>query len=155
MKGGVIRPIALCVIRRGGEILVFEGYDAVKGERFYRPLGGGIEFGETGAAAVARELLEEIGAVLVGPRCLGTLENIFTYRGRGGHEIARIYEATFADPGLYDRERLTVVEHRHDIVEAMWKPVAAFRDGTLTLYPEGLLDLIDGPESHVRRRSAE
>ena len=34
----------------------------MKGQIFYRPLGGVIEFGERGAETVARELKEEIGA---------------------------------------------------------------------------------------------
>lgn len=34
-----IRPIAICVFRRDNRILVGEGYDPVKKESFYRPLG--------------------------------------------------------------------------------------------------------------------
>ena len=41
-----IRPVALCVFHHDKRILVFEGYDKAKDEIFYRPLGGGIEFGE-------------------------------------------------------------------------------------------------------------
>ena len=48
MNDGQIRPLALGVVWRGAEILVFEGYDHVKDETFYRLLGGGIEFGERG-----------------------------------------------------------------------------------------------------------
>jgi len=55
-----VRPLAICVVRRGDEILVSEGYDASKQQRYYRPLGGAIDFGETGQAAAARELQEEI-----------------------------------------------------------------------------------------------
>jgi len=44
-----IRSIAICVFRHKNHILVAEGYDPVKDEYFYRPLGGGIEFGETSA----------------------------------------------------------------------------------------------------------
>jgi len=57
----VIRPIAICVIRRRDEILVFESRDTVKNETFYRPLGGGINFGEHSKDAVRREIFEEIG----------------------------------------------------------------------------------------------
>ena len=41
-----IRPIAICVLRRHDEILVIEGRDESRDLTFYRPLGGGIEFGE-------------------------------------------------------------------------------------------------------------
>jgi plasmid stabilization system protein ParE len=46
-----------------GRILVIEAYDPIKCQSFCRPLGGGIEFGETNAQAVARE----IHAQLSGP----------------------------------------------------------------------------------------
>jgi hypothetical protein len=41
-----IRPLAICVFSQNGKILVCEGYDATTSDTFYRPLGGGIEFGE-------------------------------------------------------------------------------------------------------------
>jgi 8-oxo-dGTP pyrophosphatase MutT (NUDIX family) len=145
VERGRIRPVALCVIRRGDDLLVFEGEDRVKGEVFYRPLGGGIEFGETGAEAAARELAEEIGAAVVGLAYLGTLESIFVHEGRPGHEIAMIYETAFADPGFYDREAIDIAEGDRVENTAIWRPLSAFRAGRLRLYPEGLLDLLAGP----------
>ena len=41
-----IRPLALCIFLHQNKILVAEGYDPKKNQIFYRPLGGGIEFGE-------------------------------------------------------------------------------------------------------------
>jgi NADH pyrophosphatase NudC (nudix superfamily) len=70
MKPGKVRPLAIGVFRHKGRILAAEGYDRVKKQTFYRPLGGKIEFGETGAEAVARELLEEIGAAVTDLRYL-------------------------------------------------------------------------------------
>ena len=78
-----IRAKALGVIQHEGRLLVFEGYDSVKDETYYRPLGGGIEFGETGAQAMAREIREEIGAEVTNVRYLGLSENIFTCNRRG------------------------------------------------------------------------
>jgi NADH pyrophosphatase NudC (nudix superfamily) len=71
-----IRALAICVFRRGDHILVFEGHDPVKGGTFYRPLGGGIEFGEKSEDAVRRELKEEINVDVGEIRYLGTLDQI-------------------------------------------------------------------------------
>jgi NADH pyrophosphatase NudC (nudix superfamily) len=81
-----IRPLALGIFLHEGKLLVFEGYNAVKDQTFYRPLGGGIEFGEYGVQAFIREIQEEIGAAVVNPRYLGLCENIFTLDGEVGHE---------------------------------------------------------------------
>ena len=73
-----IRPLALCVFRRGDKIMVARGHDAVKDQTFYRPIGGGINFGERGADAVIREVREELDAEVVDVVYLGAFENIFS-----------------------------------------------------------------------------
>lgn len=132
-----IRPLALAVVRDGDRLLVYEGHDPVKGETFYRPLGGGIEFGELGAEALARELREELGATVRDVRFLGALENVFTYAGERGHEIALMYEVALAEP----------VEHGTRVLDddavAVWVPLSEFREGRAPLYPDGLLELLD------------
>jgi NADH pyrophosphatase NudC (nudix superfamily) len=139
-----IRPLALGLFLRDGKLLVFEGYDPLKDETFYRPLGGGIEFGETGAQAMAREIREEIGAEVTNVRYLGLCENIFTFLGQMGHEIVLLYEAELVDKSLYARDDLQVVEPGGVTIRAMWKPLADFADGRTPLYPDGLFDLLTG-----------
>ncbi len=135
-----IRPLAICVFRRGDRILVSEGYDPVKQEPFYRPLGGGIEFGESGAQAVRRELMEEIGAEVAEVWFLGALENIFTFNGVPGHEIVLVYDGRFADESLYAR---AVIEGEDlgSPFQAVWKSLDEFQPGT-PVYPTGLLGLL-------------
>ncbi|MGH2403262.1 MAG: NUDIX domain-containing protein [bacterium] len=91
MKSNTIRPLAICVFRDGENILVAEGTDDIKGETFYRPLGGAIEFGEYARDTLVREMREEIGAEITDLRYLGALENVFTYMGdpraRGGPRL--------------------------------------------------------------------
>lgn len=137
-----IRPLALCVIWRGDEVLVAEGVDPTTDRRFYRPLGGGIEFGERGDAAAIRELREELGAAVTDLRYLGTLENIFRYNGTRGHEIVRLYEARFADDAWYARDELTGGEDDGTPIRAVWKSIAFFDEGHAPLYPDGLLELL-------------
>ncbi len=138
MTSEKLRPIALGVIRNRDRLLLYEGYDPSKHERFYRPLGGGIEFGERGSEALARELREELGAEIAEPRYLGTFENIFTFNGRRGNEIVLVYETAFVDPTFYGREPIDGREADGSAYLAWWKTVADARP----LYPEGLAELL-------------
>jgi ADP-ribose pyrophosphatase YjhB (NUDIX family) len=138
-----IRPIAIVVFRReDGAVLVAPGYDEVKRQRFYRPLGGEIDFGERAEDAARREIREEIGAEIDGLTLLGVSENIFTYRGEPGHELVWTFEARFADPSFYAREVIDCDEYGAKF-EARWVPLAAFTPET-PLYPDGLLQLLNG-----------
>jgi 8-oxo-dGTP pyrophosphatase MutT (NUDIX family) len=142
-----IRPIAICVIRNGDRILAGEGEDAVKGQAFYRPLGGAIEFGETSSDTIRRELMEEIGADVANLRYLGTIENIFTFLGETGHEIVQVYTGDLTDRSLYERDW---IEGREETIDgfipfrAVWVSLADCRAGGPPLYPEGLLELLAG-----------
>ena len=115
-----VRPIAICVLRRGSEILVFEARDSSANGTFYRPLGGGVEFGELGAQAVVREIREEIGAEIVNVRYLATLENIFELEGAPGHEIVLVYEAEFAGSDVYERDAMTGAEDDGAPFDVKW-----------------------------------
>jgi len=147
MKPGIVRAIAICVLRRGEDLFVFEGYDHSKSETFYRPLGGTIEFGEHSSQTVLRELREEISAEIIHLRYLGAIENIFVHEGQKGHEIALIYAGDFADPSFYEKTLVLGLEDDGDHFKAMWKPLADFAEGRFPLYPTGLLELLKTSKS--------
>jgi 8-oxo-dGTP pyrophosphatase MutT (NUDIX family) len=136
-----IRPIAICVFRRDGRILVFEGRDSAKEQTFYRPIGGGIEFGETSAAAMIREIREEISAEVVDLEYIGTLENIFTHNGAARHEIIQVYDGRLADEALYSSPSIPGVESNGAPIHVVWKPLNSF-SAQVPLYPDGLLELL-------------
>ncbi len=144
-KKARIRPLALCVFRRADKIFVARGYDSQKGQTFYRPIGGRIEFGERGRETVIREVREEIGAEVLDLEYLGALENIFRFEGKPGHEIVLIYDGKFRDPAL-NRDDLSI-EGSDDgeiLYEGSWKPLGFFRGaGAPPLYPAGLLALLE------------
>ena len=143
MKKNRIRPLAICIFRHNDHILVAEGYDSVKKQSFYRPLGGGIEFGEHSEQTIRRELMEEIGAEVGVLKYLGTLENIFVFNGKPGHEIVQVYDGVLKEFGLY--EQIEVQGNEADVGEsfkAVWKRISDFVEGKSTLYPSGLVDLM-------------
>ena len=137
-----IRPIAICVFHNSDRILVFEGDDPVKGETFYRPLGGGIEFGESSETTVRRELKEEINVEVGDLRFLGTLENIFTFNGNSFHEIVMVFDGALIDSGLYAQAEIHGKEANGDDIRASWKSLAEFESGQSILYPDGLMKLL-------------
>jgi ADP-ribose pyrophosphatase YjhB (NUDIX family) len=139
----VIRPVALAAVRRRGDLLVYEGTDPTKDETFYRPLGGGIEFGEPAGSALRREMREELGVEVRNVALLGVLENIFHAFGRPYHEIVFIFSADLADRALYERDHLGVVIGEGSPVS--WQPLARFARSKSPLYPTGLLDLLTRP----------
>ena len=101
MNEGRIRTIVLGIFLHEDRLLVFRGDDPARDVVFYRPLGGGIEFGERSADAFVREMREELGAEVTAVRYLGMLENIFTHAGKRGHEYALLYAARFVAPAFY------------------------------------------------------
>ncbi|MGB3311121.1 MAG: NUDIX hydrolase [Nodosilinea sp.] len=140
-KKARIRPISICLLRRGEEILVHESYDSVKGEGFARPLGGGIDFGETSAQAAIREIKEELGVDIAEVELVGIVENIFVYEGEPGHEIVFVYDGRFLDESLYGQESLSAVEGNQQF-KAVWRSPATLRNGPYHLVPQQLWDLL-------------
>lgn len=139
-----IRPLALCVFRRGDSIFVAAGFDDLKQQRFFRPIGGGIEFGEYAVHALEREIREEINAEIADVRYLGTLENIFVYNGETGHEIVLMFDGRFVDD-FRNHDDYTVQgrDDNRTLYTASWMALDYFRQGHAPLYPNGLLGLLD------------
>lgn len=147
MVSDKVRPIALCVFRRNDWLLVYEGYDSTERDYYYRPLGGTIEFGERSAAAVVREIKEELDAVICNVRSLGVLENLFVVDGRPGHENVMLYEADFVDQTIYERSPVWGQEDDGSSIKAYWKLIGDFEEGMGRLVPEGLLEMLTGRDA--------
>ena len=136
-----IRPIVICVLRDGDRMLVAEYHHPVDGTPYYRPMGGGIEFGERSQECIVREMREEIGAEIEDLHYLGVIENLYSEGGKPYHQIVLIYEARLADPRLYKVS--TVKSQVEEFSVAVWKPMDEFRTGKARVYPHGLLELVD------------
>jgi 8-oxo-dGTP pyrophosphatase MutT (NUDIX family) len=141
-----IRPIAICVFRDGDRILVGDGYDPTKREVFYRPLGGGIRFGEASQVALRREIYEELGAEIENPRLLGVIENLFTFDGEPGHEVVFVYDAELKDPSLYQCDQLDGRESNDQPFRVRWIDIGSHGPNEPPVYPAGLIDLLENSQ---------
>lgn len=141
MNNQSIRVITICPFFHKGHVLVMSGFDSEKETYYYRPLGGGVEFGESTTDALQREIREELGQEIRAIQLLDVLENIFTVDGRPGHEIVYIYNARFVDQTLYDQQTIMGVEDDGTPFEARWMALDAFNQQH-RLVPEALIQLL-------------
>jgi ADP-ribose pyrophosphatase YjhB (NUDIX family) len=136
-----IRPVAAAVIRDGERLLVWDDHDAATGESVSLPLAGGIEFGETGAEAIARELREEIGRTPARIAFLGFFEDIYDWNGRRRHELWLVYDVVLAGEGVAHLDEVPVQEDDGSAYVARWRTLDELR-GPPRLVPDGLLELL-------------
>lgn len=135
-----IRNIAVGLPVKDGHLLALEGHDRSRGLDFLRAIGGGIEFGETAADALRREFMEELGVTLEDAEPLGVFENIFTYEGAPGHEIAHVFAVSCAalDAVPLDAE-LRILDEGSPV---RWVPIDDIRSGARVLFPSGAPEVL-------------
>ncbi|WJH35337.1 NUDIX domain-containing protein [Paenibacillus sp. CC-CFT747] len=106
-------------------------------ESFYRFPGGAVEFGETAAEAIHRELLEEFDLpVQVGPLvCLN--ESLVEYDGRQRHDCTVLHWATVEELAI--RGALTHKEHPD--IQLTWRTLKELKERPL--YPEGIWEALE------------
>lgn len=134
-----IRLVALALIEHNGHWLFARSHDPATGEEFYRPLGGGIDFGEKSDDALRRELREELHFEIKNLQFVTVIENQFTYNLQPNHEVALVYTADFVEDDPYANE--TLPKYDGNSKEAVWLT----RDhlDAVTLYPEGIKRYIE------------
>lgn len=126
-SAGRIEIIARGIVRQGGSVLLCQN---TRHGYYYLP-GGHVEFGESAAAALCREFVEETGlAAKVGPLLLLTEER-FEQRGRPRHELNLMFHVEHLHPPDSDdpREPHTgVVPTLEEGIRFEWVDLAAIPD---------------------------
>lgn len=92
--GGKIELIARGLWVHSGQVLLCRNLEA---GYFYLP-GGHVEFGESGAVALAREMMEEAGVLIRVCRCVLVGECSFEQKGRKRHEINLVFHVEHDGP---------------------------------------------------------
>ncbi len=83
---------------------------------------------------------EELDLSMTDVRLLGTLESLFVYNGKPGHEIVQVYGAMFVDAGVYAHAQIHGHESDGAPFTVRWHDSSSFSEQA-PLVPKGLLDL--------------
>ena len=143
MSEGKIRAVALAIFvrPRDGAVLAVRLQEG--GRVFYRPPGGGIEFGETSCEAACREAVEELCQPVCAERLLGIVENLFAHGDKRGHEIMFNWLLHFEDASQYEREEFPIIEANGEAYTAYWVHDAELTAQGTPLYPRDLVKQLE------------
>jgi ADP-ribose pyrophosphatase YjhB (NUDIX family) len=135
-----IRPVAIGLLRDGDRLLVAEVPNDDGSVKGWRPLGGGVEFGETAEAALRREFLEELGVEIEidGPPTI--FENLYEHAGCIGHEIIFAFPIQVTDAAIKAERRFQIRDNETPVC-VEWIEMARFAKGE-SLFPTALGPLL-------------
>jgi len=142
MKNQIAVKALFYTERNQREILVFEDYDEVKQQFYYRPIGGTVEFGEKTLKTLNREVMEETGEKITIDKLLLITENIFHLNGEPYHEIVYIYKGNFINQQYIEQDEFWITESNGEEVKCLWIDKSKFKNKSLFLVPEALLSVI-------------
>ena len=125
------RKAALCLIRHGNAFLVTEIQDPQTGAVLHRPLGGGIEEGESPEQALRRELREELGITVATVPELGTVDHVWFWNGREVRERAWLFLASSSIDGRLSRGECPELVEADQCIKTRWRRI----DDNLGAFP--------------------
>jgi 8-oxo-dGTP pyrophosphatase MutT (NUDIX family) len=137
-----IRVKVIALARRDDALLVCEVLDDDGARTGWCPLGGGVEFGETTAAALRREIREELGCDIRIDGAPTVCENLYGHYGEIGHEIVFAYPVTLSNPDLYRLSCFQIAESDGSLHAVEWVAVERFRSGAETFFPDQLAPVL-------------
>lgn len=123
-------------------LFLSKAWDSIKGDYYYRPIGGTVEFGERTEETIRREIREELNTEIQNLSLYTVVENIFQCDGIDGHEIMFIYRAEFVEDRFYDDKAFSITESDGQIFKAGWEPIQDILDEKIRLVPEGLMEIL-------------
>ena len=121
-------------------LLAQKGEDMATGKIFYRLMGGGIEFGESSAETIKREIKEELDATLINEKFLCPIENIFEFNSKKMHEITFLYEGDFLEESFYSQEKINIIDKENSFAE--WVSIEGIKNEEIILYPKEAVEYL-------------
>ena len=133
-----IRPIAISIVRNNDKILAYERQNDFSKEKFYRLVGGCIEFGETSKTALKREFQEELSLNLSNIKLITSFESIFQFNNNKMHEIVYLFDSEFSNKDIYNENIIKGIEGERPF-DALWVPISDFTSKKKRIYPQEIL----------------
>ena len=136
--------VRVLLVNDRGEVLLFRGFDpAEPGVRYWFTPGGGVDPGEHGADAAARELFEETGLVVTAAEIGQPVHHDVTrysfdgvhYRQEQDFYLVRVSNWQVDTSGFDEIEAATMDSHR-------WWSIDELSVAREAYYPEDLLDVL-------------
>lgn len=143
---------ALALVWRGPELLMLR-VDAQSGRvKGYRPMGGGVEFGETSEEAMRREIMEELNTTCTSITLRGYAENVYEINGATGHEIVAFYDVKIADESIFTLEQVPYGPIAVAQTPQLSDDFMVWRNpfnADLPVFPPAMLDILRKDNAHV------
>ncbi len=112
-----------------------------RNESFYRLPGGSVEFGETAADAIMRELVEEYNLSATIGKLATICESIVEVSGERFHQCTLIHWSTIPDADK------AYIHNENRNVKLVWRTIEQLQQ-TAT-YPEGIVEMITSETTHI------
>lgn len=133
-----IRVKALGLHWRQGRLLAAEVYGDSGNLKGVRPLGGGVDFGETWQQALRREFREELEVDIEIEGAPKVLENIYQHEGTLGHEVVFAAPVAFPEGAYAGQEEILFHEDNGQLCRARWFDLDLLHRDGVALFPDGL-----------------
>lgn len=135
-----VQPIACCIFRHQGAILVLESFDPDTQQPCYDLPGGKLVFGEYSWETVRKQIKRTLGEEIDELTFLGPAEHVQMHADAATHEIAFMFEGKFLRRKAYQPELSLQNSPTH--AKAVWVPLTAFKRKKVRLRKAWLLDMM-------------
>lgn len=112
-------------------------------EAFYRFPGGSIEFGETAAETIVRELHEEYDLTVSVGALWMINENFFTYREKSGHSVSFLHFCYLEHAAEFSELR----HKEYKDIKLVWRSQSDF--DRAPLYPQGITEYLNAATAQL------